>query len=694
VSLATREIQVKLPPGVSPEVRAFYAELVRQRQEADHASGTAIREAAAAALAGDRFLGPLVAGLYEKVPGELLYLGGEGGLQRAKALQAELEALADHAVPLKPYHLEDLKAALAAAEPHFAGLAEVDRARLSDPRFGGLLRETARFTEAPPDNEILRIQDLLKLDQGVANSLEAFRTWFELQQRARLAHLSAVIALDAQLARGVARYLLDFRYLKKARPYDPKRNVRVAVEQNGEAMAAAMLGARARPVEFLHGQWPPNPLYVKTMEGLRFYRGLVESEAVKKLTGAAGLARGAKGDAVVRLKERLQAEGYWDDTPARSGALQTERVGGSGDTRFPRFNDKVFGPETQEAVKAYQRAHQLDESGKIDKDTLSSMNKPMEERFKAVALSLQRWRDSNIPYDQAYYFRVNIPQFELEVWQDGKVARRHRVVTGNTKVEVDEKTRKFGPFNYTKPLDSAIDRVILNPKWHVPERITMDELELELLKDPAYFETHNYDIKIEPDGTEIITQGTGEGNALGRVKFDFPNPYAVYMHDTPQKPFFERTIRAFSHGCMRVHKATDLAHYVLEEVEGMTREEVDKLWENKEKDEDGKEEYVQTPVKLKTPIPVHVEYNTVSVDDQGHVMFFIDIYQLDWAYWQGLIPFRTEVKVDDDEFKRVLAMKEKGGIGRDYYVRVFRRQKAAGLIKGPEVPSVRRTEEP
>jgi murein L,D-transpeptidase YcbB/YkuD len=195
---------------------------------------------------------------------------------------------------------------------------------------------------------------------------------------------------------------------------------------------------------------------------------------------------------------------------------------------------------------------------------------------------------------------------------------RFRVVTGNNKRVCDSETGKWTYPNATEPLMAKLDHVIVNPYWYVPSRIIREELEPKLADDPDYFEKKNYE-RVEIGGKETIRQKPGEGNALGRVKFIFPNPNNTYMHDTPHKKYFDFPVRDYSHGCIRVHKPRELARHLLENDPAGTGYELESLIEK------GDQKYIE----LDNKIPVILEYYTVRVDDQGRVNFLADIYNKD-----------------------------------------------------------------
>lgn len=643
-------------PLVSEAQRASLTAAILARAGADADLAVAVKHAVRAGLppAEKDSISPIVAAYYEKAAWALLFARpsktpseAEGGAAKLEELVAYLQELPDHALKhLDLYDLPGLAAALPPAEAALAALATAQRAAETDARYGAAWKALAEVREVPDDAGLAKLAETLGVKEAGPDPLAGFVDWVAAASTARAPHVAALAELDWRLTRAVARFHVDFKVLIRADPYEITRSPKAAIAAAEEAIVATLERAQADPVATLKGLEPQLPLYRKTLEGLKRYRALAAAGGFKKLQAPKGMARGAKGDAVTRLKERLQAEGYFN------GVL-----------------DGTFDADLAQAVKDYQTTHQIDVDGKLSETTLKSLNKPVEERIEAIELSLQRWRDSRIDTTAPFFFRVNLPQFELEVYENGQVVRRHRIVCGNVNIELDEKRKEIGPFNYSRQLQSVIENIVLNPKWRVPDRILMDELELELIADPAYFEHKNYKIEIKPDGSETIAQGEGDDNALGRIKFNFVNPFGIYLHDTPQKPFFERTIRAFSHGCMRVHNATDLGLYVLDKVQGMKADEVQKIWDSLE----------ETPVTLAQKIPVYVEYNTVSIDDQGRMMFFLDVYHYDWAYWNKLLPFAQHMKLNNAEFQSALEAKKKyNNLGRGYFEGLFKKKFHAG----------------
>ena len=613
------------------------------------------------ALGAKGFLAPILKDVYEQSRGELVFVSDQGGLKRARAAFAVLSELPDHALDPEAYELPLIEAALDTAEGSLEALAETRQALVQDPRFGALVRELEGRSEVPGDVALAALMRKLALTDQNINSLVGFEAWYEAAYERQLHPFAKLAELDALLLRAFIHWVSDFSIVLRADPFYKTKHPRLALKRDSARIIQLIMAGRDDPAAALRALEPANPLYRQTIEGLKRYRALAASGEVKKIPGPKGMKLGASGDNVLKLKKRLAAEGYFEFPVEQQG-----------ETKAAVRAAKRFGKPLKAALTDYQYTHQLEQDGVLGKVTLRSLNKSMDRRVRQIELSLQRWREVRIPRELAYYFRVNIPQFELEVWQDGALARKHRVVVGNTKIEIDNRRRVVGPFNYSRQLVSEVNNIILNPKWRVPDRITMDELELELINDPAYFENHGYTIEIGSDGLERVQQESGDKNALGRVKFNFNNPFAIYLHDTSQKQFFERTIRSFSHGCMRVHNALDLAEHLLTQRQGMTKAEIDEILESLE----------ETFITLDKPIPIYVDYNSISVDEKGRMMFLIDIYHYDWAYYEGLLPYQTHLKLTEDEYLSVLEYrKKKKGIGRWYFEKIFKKKYREKSIK-------------
>ncbi|MCX7900562.1 MAG: L,D-transpeptidase family protein, partial [Methylocystis sp.] len=209
-----------------------------------------------------------------------------------------------------------------------------------------------------------------------------------------------------------------------------------------------------------------------------------------------------------------------------------------------------------------------------------------------IIANMERWRW--LPRDLGDpRIEVNIPDFDLAVIRDNQVAHRTRVIVGKEKTP-------------TPIFSDEMEEIIFNPSWYVPQSIIQKEWGGSVGK--------GYQVSYRR-GQMVVRQPPGERNALGRVKFVFPNDFAVYMHDTPQRGLFNASYRAFSHGCMRVFEPFALAEAVLGPKSGWTEDKVRRLV-------GGKERYITLEQKL----PVHIEYFTVYVDEAGGLVQRPDLY--------------------------------------------------------------------
>jgi murein L,D-transpeptidase YcbB/YkuD len=260
-------------------------------------------------------------------------------------------------------------------------------------------------------------------------------------------------------------------------------------------------------------------------------------------------------------------------------------------------------------------------TGALDRPTADALNVPMAARITQVILNLDRWRW--LPDDLgARHFLVNVPRFHLIARENGKSVMDMRVVVG-----------KRG--NETPLFSDRMETVVFSPYWNVPDTIALEETAPAIARDPEFLSRNNMEVvnvagKVVPAGDipwedpEALEQfrfrqRPGEGNALGYVKFLFPNEHAVYLHDTPADALFKRIGRAFSHGCVRVEEPDVLARYVLRDQPEWTDEAIHAAMRA------GDERHV----KLRQPIPVHIVYMTAWVDEQGGLHFEDDVYAYD-----------------------------------------------------------------
>lgn len=365
---------------------------------------------------------------------------------------------------------------------------------------------------------------------------------------------------------------------------------------------------------------PPDAQYRLLREARKIYLDAMEAGGWPSIDAPKNPTEAKIGKSypyVPQLKARLAAEGY----------------------RIKDEGNDIFDQTLNDAVVLYRDLHQLSPKKVIDGVLFKNLAVSPEDRLATIDLALQKYRESAIG-SLYYYVKVNIPDFYMEVWRDGTRLMRHRIVVGNNKQQLDPETKKPVPDpetlypiypNRTPIQTSKINEVILNPYWNVPARIRIEELEPHLTENPNYYAENNYEeVNVGDPKLYYVRELPNPKNSLGKVKFMFPNPHNVYLHDTPAKAVFKLPTRALSHGCMRVQDPLDFAELLLKE---------DGQWNQKKFDEilnaDPPE---QTPVDLKHPVDVDVVYINARVDDQGPVAFLSDVYQYDAVRTGKIIP--------------------------------------------------------
>jgi murein L,D-transpeptidase YcbB/YkuD len=295
----------------------------------------------------------------------------------------------------------------------------------------------------------------------------------------------------------------------------------------------------------------------------------------------------------------------------------------------------LYDGELVAAVQRFQRRHGLEPDGRIDATTLQQLNTPLRVRVRQLELALKRWR--SLPYDpRRPAIILNLPEFRLRAYRGGTTAEHDPEL--EMKVVVGEASEHRSPV-----LVSSLDVIIFRPYWNVPLAIQRDELVPKIERDDSWVVANNFELltsrgELAKDGrpsedivSELSTgklqlrQKPGPKNALGLVKFLFPNEHGIYMHDTSVRWLFDRERRDHSHGCIRVEKATELAEWVLSGQSGWSRARIDETINGTE----------TVSVKVKHPIQIVIMYATAGVTENGDVHFFKDIYGEDGDLEQG-----------------------------------------------------------
>jgi murein L,D-transpeptidase YcbB/YkuD len=300
----------------------------------------------------------------------------------------------------------------------------------------------------------------------------------------------------------------------------------------------------------------------------------------------------------------------------------------------PDTTSSVFDEPLAGAVERFQGRHGLVVDGVVGQETRAALNVGVDVRIRQIAASLERLRSlPDITGDRVIL--VNVAGFELYVFEGGKITFNSAVVVG----------RLSRP---TPALSSAVTRIIVNPYWRVPRRIAINDILPQIRRDPAYLGENGFRVFSASLGSLVevaagdvnwnslnrhnfpylLVQDPGASNALGRVKFFFPNDRDIFMHDTPAQDLFKHKSRAFSSGCIRVSKAVELAAFLLKpEREGPYQAMVEALASGETRQ-----------IALTQPIPLHIVYLTAWADKSGPVHFRDDIYGLDAIADMGVSP--------------------------------------------------------
>jgi murein L,D-transpeptidase YcbB/YkuD len=263
----------------------------------------------------------------------------------------------------------------------------------------------------------------------------------------------------------------------------------------------------------------------------------------------------------------------------------------------------LYDEELMAGVLNYKKRYGLALNYKLTFDHIKQMNEPVSERIRTIKLNMERCRliPENL-IEARDYIMVNIPSYKLLYVKNGANEFTSDVFVGTTWAE-------------TEIFSSTMDKIVFSPYWNVPQSIIDNELKLNMAKDKNYLEENN----MEWNGGKV-RQRPGPKNSLGLVKFLFPNPFDIYMHDTPAKSLFLFEKRTFSHGCINIKEAKKLAHVILKDDPDWPAEKIDNAM-------DGVNE---TTCILKTKIPIYIGYFTSWVNEEtGEVYFLPDVYQKD-----------------------------------------------------------------
>jgi murein L,D-transpeptidase YcbB/YkuD len=431
----------------------------------------------------------------------------------------------------------------------------------------------------------------------------------------------ALARLEVLLSLGLVRYAADLGQ-GRTTPHvaDPELFVfREEVRKEAVLQAAAEAPDLDR---FIDGYRPQTDRYDRQKAALAEYRALALQGGWQTIAEGETLKPGMTDPRVGLLRQRLRLVG--DLKPA------DDRAETGGDANF---YDEAMVP----AVKWMQYRHGLAQDAAVGNRTLAALNVPIETRIEQMILNLERRRWMVDDLGQRHIF-VNLADQQLKLVDEPRTLLDMPVVVGK-------------PYHRTPIFSHTMTYVEINPYWNVPPSIARDELLPKIKQDAGYLAKHNYVLfsdwssgatVVDPqsvDWSQVskasfpykIRQDSGDGNALGRVKFMFPNRFNIYLHDTPSKGLFSRPERTFSHGCIRVQDPPLLAQYVLAASTDWDRARIEAAIASGER----------TIVTLKEPLPVHISYLTSWVNKDGSVHFRNDVYARDAALAKALLGARS-----------------------------------------------------
>ncbi|HEV2514383.1 MAG TPA: L,D-transpeptidase family protein [Devosia sp.] len=405
-------------------------------------------------------------------------------------------------------------------------------------------------------------------------------------------------ALETAFSSAAIRYAQD-AFGGRISPLDVNKTWTIAPKRINEAEMLVKLADSSEPDKLLLALSPTQPEFLGLKAALaKFYDGAVMDTAITIPEGKL-LKPGMQDERVTLLRQRLDVPE--PDIPETSGELVTVDI---------NYDEPLVV-----AVKAFQESLGLNGDGVIGPATIAALNGGSATTKEDIVANMERWRWEPNDYGD-FQVTVNIPEFRLWIMNKDEVHYTTRVVVGT-------------PKNQTAVFNDEIEHIVVNPYWNVPSSIATNEIKPHLIANPGYLASQNMEMlsggkvinasAIDWTQTNInrfhIRQRPGAGNALGRVKFLFPNQHDIYLHDTPSKSLFSRSFRAYSHGCVRVENPMDFAGALLALEPELSAGTLEAAFGDKER-----------WFNLKTKIPVHISYFTLRVDADGTIRSYGDVY--------------------------------------------------------------------
>ena len=415
----------------------------------------------------------------------------------------------------------------------------------------------------------------------------------------------AVDTLELYLTDGLLRYI---RHMRRGRLDPLTADTEWHIPPPAVDPVAELAGIVASPSiqDALQELIPRHSGYRRLRSLLQSLRSLGSMGGWPVVPPGASLERGGYDQRIHVLRHRLMLSGYL------SG--------------FDYRDTYHYDAELERAVREFQSAHGLGADGVVGRKTLAALNVPVNERIQQIQLNMERWRW--MPDDLGErYLLVNMAGFELQAVENDETVMDMRVIIGR-------------PYRSTPAFLGTMRYLVINPYWNVPHKLAILDLLPKQQADPDYLPGKGFRVyagwgkdapELDPGDIDWssytaenfpyrLIQDPGEVNSLGRIKFMLPNPYAVYLHDTPSRHLFNRPVRTFSSGCIRVAEPVRLANFVLNDGRDyMTPDVLEAI-------SSGENQIVSLP----RVVPVYMLYQTAWVDDEGMAHFRDDVYGRDF----------------------------------------------------------------
>lgn len=362
-------------------------------------------------------------------------------------------------------------------------------------------------------------------------------------------------------------------------------------------------------IPFAESFGPQHFMYKYLKIGLKKYRQIEKDGGWPTIPEGETLKKGMEDDRVAIMRKRLVI----------TGDLASDEA----------TNPNLFNEDVENAVESFQLRNNLNQDGAVGKNTLAQMNRSVEDRINQIRINMERarWIMHELEDD---FLVVNIAGFYIRRWTKGEIAYSSPVIVGR-------------PYHQSPVFKGTVQYFVINPTWTIPYSIATKETLPKLQKNPNYLAERNMIIMdrsgktLDPSTIDFnqysrgnfpftVRQEPGPNNALGEIKFIFPNPYSVYVHDTPGRSLFNREERAFSHGCIRLQKKWELLMSLMDDPSVWNMDKINQVLASDK----------TTTVHLTKPIDILILYWTAGADKEDRIFFNEDIYKRDSAVLEEL----------------------------------------------------------